>query len=332
MNTRWKLCTAVAAGLASMAALADSGNGYGVGTAARARNAYDLNAYVSAFRVGQDASTNYTLYGDVPSEQTYGCQGYDPGTFCTGGLSGTSGTDFNLTASASSAFRSSANNPRTTGQASARAHLATGELGVVAHTDFYAEFSGFPTYNGADASAFMNDSLQFSIAGATDSTVTLIGVDLTLDGHLGITDLRGEAAVQSALNFGTASTWFNARIGDGSAAVVSSHGDAGWTSASWAINPEGNYHFTGVYALTGATAVIGLRGSLLASAGGSGQAAYGSTSHFALSLPEGVGFGSSSGVFLTAVPEPGGWALWLAGLGGLGAIARRRQGRPGRGR
>lgn len=45
-------------------------------------------------------------------------------------------------------------------------------------------------------------------------------------------------------------------------------------------------------------------------------------------LPDGLSIGSRSGVFLAdvpAIPEPGTWAMWLAGLGALGGLARRRR-------
>lgn len=44
-------------------------------------------------------------------------------------------------------------------------------------------------------------------------------------------------------------------------------------------------------------------------------------------LPDGLSFGSQSGVFLAdvpAIPEPGTWALWLGGLGLIGRRLRRR--------
>lgn len=66
-------------------------------------------------------------------------------------------------------------------------------------------------------------------------------------------------------------------------------------------------------------------------AGGPAACDFGQTSAIRFgALPDGLSFGSSSGVFLSAVtpipaiPEPGTWALWLAGLGGMAWVARRR--------
>ena len=123
-------------------------------------------------------------------------------------------------------------------------------------------------------------------------------------------------------------------MGAGSLVVSETHSAGGWESTNWDIflnadlQPTGAYRFTGVYALTGATSVIGLRETLSAFGGGSAAASFGSTSHLAFTLPEGVTYSSSSGVFLTAVPEPGTWALMLAGLGSVLTLARRRPSRP----
>jgi hypothetical protein len=57
---------------------------------------------------------------------------------------------------------------------------------------------------------------------------------------------------------------------------------------------------------------------------------FSNTAKFYLSLPEGVTFTSSSGTFLsqatpiTLVPEPASYAMLLAGLGIVGAVAQRR--------
>ena len=306
--------------------LADNTNGYGVATAARARNAYDQAAFVSAYRMTADSSTNYTRPGDTPSTLIdTGCLGLDPAVMCSGGAAGTGGTDFNLTASTSSANRSSMIFPGGigTGVASARANLATGELGVVATSDKYGEFSGFPTYNGAQGTAYMNDTLTFNVAGAEASTVTHIHVDFILNGDWSRTDGRGGANVYTSMNFGGAHATFFA----GSAyAPGGTTQDGGWVDASWSVNPSGSFRFEGVYALTGASSTFGFNDFLYADAGGGAAANYGSTSHFLLTLPDNVSFTSASGVFLSPVPEPGTVALMLAGLGVVGFTARRRQG------
>lgn len=51
---------------------------------------------------------------------------------------------------------------------------------------------------------------------------------------------------------------------------------------------------------------------------------FGNTLHFNWTLPAGVTTSSASGVFMTAVPEPGGVALMLAGLGAICVLMRQR--------
>ncbi len=46
--------------------------------------------------------------------------------------------------------------------------------------------------------------------------------------------------------------------------------------------------------------------------------------HISVLLPQGLSYTSASGVFPSAVPEPAGWMLWLAGLG-CAALRVRRQ-------
>lgn len=69
--------------------------------------------------------------------------------------------------------------------------------------------------------------------------------------------------------------------------------------------------------------------TVCSAAGGPAACDFGQTSAIRFgALPEGLSFGSSSGVFLSEVspiPEPGTWALWLAGLGAVGWVAGRRQ-------
>mgnify|MGYP000966313315 CR=1 FL=1 len=332
MKTFLKGGVALALCLLATPALADNSNGYGVGTAAAASYVYDGNSFATGFRAGQDSSGNFTVPGDRPSLQIHGCNNHTPdsGVTCTGGTSGTSGTDFNLTASTSSATRSDDGGPdypTSTGTGSARSNLANGELGVVAISDIWRDYRLSPTYNGAQAFAYMTDTLTFAIAGADASSVTNIGIRWSLDGRLALEDLRGFATVRDQLYIGNGFAQYSGTL-NGLPDVSETHFDRNWVSTNWSVNPAGNFQFEGVYALNGTSDVLGIAQYLWAAAGGSGSATYGSTSHLSFALPTNVTFTSASGTFLSAttsaVPEPATWAMMLAGFGLIGASMRRR--------
>jgi hypothetical protein len=68
--------------------------------------------------------------------------------------------------------------------------------------------------------------------------------------------------------------------------------------------------------------------TVCSAAGGPAMCDFGQTSAIRFgALPDGLSFGSSSGVFLAEIPpipEPATWVMWLGGLGVLGWLARRR--------
>lgn len=322
----------MASGLAAAPALADQNNGFGVATAARARDSYSYVPFVSAYRTTGDSSGNYTRPADVPSVSMQGgCDGL-PTQYCSGGAAGTGGSNYNLTASNSSAFRAdtwaAGTDPLSTGSAAARANLATGEVGVEAASTIWRDYRGAATHNVGDAFAQFNDLLNFTVVGAGPGTVTNITVSLLIEGVLGISDLRGGAGVSQNFYFGNASVQYARYIGGGYAEAYGFETDRGWVSSAWDFSTPGAAKFTGVYALTGAAQELGVYSALYAYAGGTGSANFFNTSKLSLSLPGGTSFGSASGTFLSAqantVPEPASWAMLLTGFGLVGAMLRRR--------
>ncbi len=324
MNVKFVLATlAITTGL-STAALADQTNGFGVGTSASTSDFLTLTRSVSAFRTGQDSSFNYTRMGDTPSERfVSGCeQEIINGSFCSGGGSGTSGGDYNLKSSASSATLTNevgrGNRSLLTSSAFARSSLETGELGVNSISDYR---------HGGQGVAQFADTLNFIIAGASAATSTNITVQFTLDGSLD-TSAGGSASIRDILHFGNATADLTYNAGNGGDPFIFSQRN--WVSYSWTEPNPLFTTFTGVFALTGASQSLGLFHFLSGAAGNSGKSLYGSTSALQLILPAQVSYTSNSGVFLSGgtnpggVPEPASWAMLLIGFGVIGTAMRRR--------
>jgi hypothetical protein len=300
-------------------ALADTTNGYGVATAAHVADLPGFLSAVSAFRVLPDSSLYYSTPADTPSVQSNNCASItNPDTVCLSSLGGTTGTNYNLTASSSTAALTtgSFSNPSVNGQARAStyADLSTGKLGGRSEGDYARQ--GYTT-------AVMNDRLTFNIAGASPTTVTLIEVGFAIDGGMVYSGLPfSDAVVTGDLRFGTAF----ASLLYGPAALYNSFANlGGWVSGSWSSAPNANLNtFTGIYALVGATPTLDVRAALGTRASSQSNADYSNTAAFQMSLPGNVTYTSASGVFLSAVPEPGTWALMLAGMGSVLLLARRR--------
>ncbi len=305
----------------SAPALADQTNGFGVATSAVTGDFFTFSSAGSAYRTGQDSSFVYSRIGDVaPAQFVQGCEReIELGSVCSGAFSGTTGPGFNQTASSNSA--SLANGLRADlpgilrSNASARADLATGQLGVEAISDYRHSTYGIAQFN---------DTLDFTIIGATAATITNITVQFILDGTLD----PGSAHIENRLNFGNANAFLAYNLGNGGDPIIQRQ--AGWASFNWDRSIPAQTTFTGVYALTGASQSIGLFEQLRGEAQSGGRALFGHTSALSLSLPTNVTFTSASGTFLTGgatpggVPEPASWAMLLAGFGLVGSAMRRR--------
>lgn len=332
---------ALAAATTPGMAQADTTNGYGVAAAARAAFAYDGNYFASAYRTGTDSSGNWTVVADTPGVQIMGCQNQPPssGVLCNGSATGTgssSGTDYNLTSATANANRSDNGgyDPTSfsTGIGQARSSLAFGELGVLASSDKFKGVLAGPIWNGGSAFAQMNDTLTFNVAGAGASTVTNITIRFDLDGSLSSAPFQpGQASIDEQLYFGSANARYGESFGMGNDTPF--YIANGWVSYTWENTGSNSLRFTGVYALSGISGVIGIDNRMLAYGNQGGLADYFGTSKLSLLLPSNVTYTSASGTFLSAldpglpgaVPEPSTWALMLAGFGAIGVAMRRHR-------
>jgi hypothetical protein len=192
-----------------------------------------------------------------------------------------------------------------------------------------------------------HDIVTMHVAGANANTVTRVQFKVSVDGSA--LD-NGQTTIYGQVGSGSLSTWFgldNRDSGYGSSLDYGLYANAGWANqygtfydpghasvdnrsthagGSWTAVGVGLMQFDGYFDILGDQALINptLRLNLQCDVGL--QCDYGQTAKFSfVGLPSSVSYTSDSGVFLTAaVPEPGSWALMLAGVAGLGCMARRR--------
>ncbi len=215
--------------------------------------------------------------------------------------------------------------------ATASADLKTAKLGLTASA---------VNFSTANSSSELNDTLHFAIAGATANTVTFIPVSFAFSGSFvpGADTSHSSAELGWGFSFGNATAYEYGDYGAGyysppnyptfAFPEVTPSRVGGWQSYSFASYTPTDTRFSGVYAITGATADIPIDFRLSLNAYNTALD-YSHTGSVSIGHVAGVSFTSDSGVFLTAaggaVPEPASWALMLAGFGLVGTMARQRR-------
>ncbi|HTW66348.1 MAG TPA: hypothetical protein VME17_17115 [Bryobacteraceae bacterium] len=218
-----------------------------------------------------------------------------------------------------------------TGSALATANLATGSVGVSADSDIIGNSLA---ESQTSSTAELTDQLTFYVANATASTVTDIGVEFTISGVAspgapltpGVAGPSVNMSGDLTLGAASAEYLYNDAAGDPADGTVF---DGGWVSDSIVSQTPDSFIFTGVYQLTGPSAVVPITLYMTCGAENGGTCDYADTGAVSFDLPTGVSFTSASGVFLTeplaSTPEPASEAIVLGGLFFAALVLRGRR-------
>ncbi len=201
-----------------------------------------------------------------------------------------------------------------TATAYASANLASGTLGAQGNGNV---IGGTVSNEGLTTS--MKDTLTFNIPGATNSTITNIGVSFQVTGSAAATGAAYAFERTSGMGVG------NALITEGYNTSDNIIEEGGWVSMDIASLTENLVTFNGVYALTGPnpSVPISLLLNIQCQSGDCDFRHAGAA--FTMTLPSGVTYTSASGVFLTQPPPVCNYALSAGGqafspAGGTGTL------------
>jgi hypothetical protein len=283
-----------------------------------------------------DTSAQTNISGAIIARADYNLNGTG-GTFFTttsgnspasATSSGTIDSTGALTASTDQAFVSYTTSGTQAGTVFSTADLVSGTLRA---SNVNVSLSGVSSHTFAEFS----DVLHYTIANATSLTTTDITVQFALDGTFSA-GTSATGIVTWNMGFGTAhldTLIDNDTVtcaGTSPNPCIYVQTEPGWVSTSFSSNTPGNIVFSGVYAITGATADIPVSAYLEIANGGGASSSfdYSHTAQFILPTATGVSYTSDSTVFLTAgagasAPEPASIVLIGLGLVTIG-FARRR--------
>ncbi len=221
------------------------------------------------------------------------------------------------------------------GSAYATANLAKGSVGIAdqgTYLDCCGVGSGQAGGHGVSV-ARADDTLHFSVAGASAQTMTTIAVAFRVHGATTAFTPAGDSTADLSTVLQLGGGYFQANIlsnGSTNYLPILSEGPppSGWLTESLSPDLPGDFTFHGTLALTGATQDLGIVEYLFGNCGDGTSCDYAHTASVSFTLPSNVTYTSDSGVFLTqptsGVPEPASWGLMLAGVALTGARLRRR--------